>query len=99
MKKILDNSKETRDYLNSLRKVYLVACWAKYGVMEFPFSGKYKDKDHLQALVWQYNDLNGTSDNWYLRPIEYTTTGAIYLWTFSKEDAYRIAEKKNVEIW
>lgn len=97
MKRILDNSKETRDYLNSLRKVYLVACWAGYGVMEFPFSGKYKDKEHLQPLVWQYDDLNGTSDNWYLRPIEDTTTGSIYLWTFSKEDAYRIAKQKNVE--
>ena len=98
MKNILDNSKETRDYLNSLRKVYLVACWAKYGVMEFPFSGKYKDKDHLQPLVWQYDDLNGTADNWYLRPIDDTTTRSIYLWTFSKEDAYRIAEKKNAKI-
>lgn len=98
MKKILDNSKETIDYLNSLKNVYLVACWAKYGVMEFPFSGKYKDKEHLQPLVWQYDDFNGTSDNWYLRPIEDTTTGSIYLWTFSKEDAYRIAKQKNVKI-
>ena len=97
MKKILDNSKETKEYLNSLRKVYLVACWAGYRVMEFPFSGKYKDKEHLQPLVWQYDDFNGEVDNWYLRPIEDTTTGFIYLWTFSKEDAYRIAKKKNVE--
>ena len=97
MKKILDNSKETKEYLNSLRKVYLVACLTDYRVMEFPFSGKYKDKDHLQPLVWQYDDFNGEVDNWYLRPIEDTTTGSIYLWTFSKEDAYRIAKKKNVE--
>lgn len=97
MKRILDDSKETRDYLNSLRKVYLVACWAGYGVMEFPFSGKYKDKEHLQPLVWQYDDFNGEVDNWYLRPIEDTTTGSIYLWTFSKEDAWRIAKQKNIE--
>lgn len=97
MKRILDDSKETRDYLNSLRKVYLVACWAGYGVMEFPFSGKYKDKEHLQPLVWQYDDFNGEMDNWYLRPIEDTTTGSIYLWTFSKEDAWRIAKQKNIE--
>ena len=98
MKKILDNSKETRDYLNYLKNVYLVACWASYDVMEFPFSGKYKDKEHLQPLVWQYDDFNGTADTWYLRPIEDTTTGSIYLWAFSKEDAYRIAEKKNAKI-
>ena len=98
MKKILDNSKETKEYLNSLRKVYLVACWTDYRVMEFPFSGKYKDRDHLQPLVWQYDDFNGEVDNWYLRPIEDTTTGSIYLWTFSKEDAYRIAEKKNAKM-
>ena len=97
MKNVLDNSKETKEYLDSLRKVYLVACWAGYGVMEFPFSGKYKDKEHLQPLVWQYDDFNGAVDNWYLRSIEDTTTGAIYLWTFSKEDAWRIAKQKNVK--
>ena len=97
MKRILDNSKETRDYLNSLRKVYLVVYWAGYEVMEFPFSGKYKDKEHLQPLVWQYDNFNGEVDNWYLRPIEDTTTGSIYLWTFSREDAWRIAKQKNAK--
>ena len=97
--KVLPNNEKTKKYLDSLHKIYLVVCLAKYGVMEFPFSGKYKDKDHLQPLVWQYDDFNGEVDNWYLRPIEATTTtGSIYLWTFSKEDAYRIAKKKNVEI-
>lgn len=97
MKKVLANCKETKEYLNSLKKIYLVACWAGYGVMEFPFSGKYKDREHLQPLVWQYDDFNGVLDNYYLRPIEDTTTGSIYLWTFSKKDAWRIAKQKNAE--
>lgn len=102
MKKILDNSKETKEYLNSLRKVYIVACWAGYGVEEFPFSGKYADKEHLHPLVYQYDDHNGATDNYYLRDIYNTTTGHILLWTFSYADAVRIADQRNIdrgEIW
>lgn len=97
MKKVLDNNAKTKKYLDSLRKLYMVACWAGYGVEEFPFSGKYLDEEHLQPLVYQYDDHNGATDAWYLRSLRQTTTGHIYLWTFSKEDAYRIAAAKNAE--
>ena len=43
MKKVLNNTKETKEYLNSLPKVYIAACWAGWGVAGFPFSGKYAD--------------------------------------------------------
>lgn len=97
MRKILDNSKETKEYLNSLRKVYLVACWAGFGVLDFPFSGKYKDREKTHPLVYQHDDHNGTVDEWYLRDIWDTTTGYKLLWTFSEKEAKRIAEKKNIE--
>lgn len=41
--KILENTIETREYLNSLPKIYMVARWAGYGVQEFPFAGKYAE--------------------------------------------------------
>lgn len=40
MKKILENTAETREYLESLPKIYMIARWAGYGVREFPFAGK-----------------------------------------------------------
>ena len=101
LRKILPNNTETKEYLNSLPKIYLIACWAKWGVIDFPFTGKFKNdkfRAHKEVpLVYQYDDHNGTDDNYYLRPITYTTTGAIDSWTLDRDEAYRIAEKKNKE--
>lgn len=99
--KVLPNTQETKAYLNSLPKIYLVVCWAKWGVIDFPFTGKFKHdkfRAHKEVpLVYQYDDHNGTDDSYYLRPITYTTTGAIDSWTLDRDEAYRIAEKKNKE--
>lgn len=51
MKKVLNDTKETKEYLNSLPKVYIAACWAGWGVAGFPFSGKYADKKKTIPLV------------------------------------------------
>ena len=32
MKKILENTPETREYLESLPKIYMIARWAGYGI-------------------------------------------------------------------
>ena len=56
MKKILESTPETREYLESLPKVYMIACWAGYGVREFPFAGKCTT-DGI-PLVWDYDDQN-----------------------------------------
>ena len=99
--KVLPNTQETKVYLESLPKIYLVACWAKYGVMEFPFAGRYKyDKFRSYKevpLVYNYDDRNGTEDAYFLIPITFTTSGIIASWTFDRDEAYRIAEKKNKE--
>ena len=102
LRKVLPNTQETRDYLDTLPKIYLVVCWVRYGVLEFPFTRKYK-KDKFRAhkkvpLVYQYDDHNGTDDSYYLRPITYTTTGAINSWTLDRDEAYRRAEVKNREM-
>lgn len=98
--KVLESSPETKVYLDKLKKVYLIGCWAHYGVREHYFSGKYADRDKTRPLVYDYDDHNGTCDNWYLKEIDSTTTGYVWGWTFNKDDAERIAnsleEKRKV---
>ena len=52
--KILNNSKETKEYLNSLPKAYIAACWAGWVVLGFPFSGKYADKEKRKQACYKY---------------------------------------------
>lgn len=93
MKKILENTAETREYLESLPKIYMIACWAGYGVRAFPFAGKYT-ADGI-PFVWDYDDCNGTCDCYCLRKLTDTTTGWIYAWTTSKSRAEEIAAALN----
>ena len=100
MKKILKNNGKTKAYLDSLPKIYLVGCWAKYGISEYPFTGKYEQNENGISipLVYDYDDRNGTCDNWYLRRIDHTTTGQIIMWTQSKSMASKVAELFNKEL-
>ena len=96
MKKILENNKKTKEYLNNLSKIYLVGCWAKYGVMEFPFAGKYiKENGKDIPLVYNYNDCNGACDQYWLEKITNTTTGWILCWTQYEAAARAIVEAMN----
>lgn len=98
MKKILKNSKKTKEYLDGLPKIYLVACWAKYGVREYPFTEKYFNENGISIpIVYDYDDHNGTCDNWYLRRLDYVTTGQIAIWTQNKSVAMKIARLFNKE--
>ncbi len=100
MRKVLKNTAKTKEYLATLPKIYLVACWAKYGVRDFPFAGKYERNENGIdiPLVYDYDDHNGTCDNYYLRRINRTTTGSIVLWTQSKSIAHKVAELFNKEM-
>ena len=101
MRKVLKNNKKTKAYLDSLPKIYLVACWAKYGVREYPFTGKYEKDKHYGIsvpLVYDYDDHNGTYDGYYLRGITSTTSGRIIMWTEFKSVADKVAELFNKEL-
>ena len=95
--KVLVNSSETKKYLNSLPRVYIAACWAGWGVRDFPFSGKYADKDKTIPLVWDYCDFNGTADEWHLISIYDTTTGFIAGWSFNRAMLRDYVRLKNIE--
>lgn len=96
MKKILENTPETREYLESLPKIYMIACWAGYGVREFSFAGKCTANGI--PLIFDYDDCNGTCDCYFLRKLTDTTTGWIYAWTTSKSRAEEIAAALNEKV-
>ena len=93
MKKILESTSETREYLESLPKIYMIARWVGYGVREFPFAGKCTT-DGI-PFVWDYDDQNGPCDCYFLRKLTDTTTGWIYAWTTSESRAKEIAAALN----
>ena len=99
LRKRLPYNQKTRDKLAKLPKIYLIACWAHYGVLEFPFSGKYKkvkDADgplvRYIPLVWDFDDHNGVYPEYVLRPITWTTTAAIRGWVRNEQQAKDTAE-------
>ena len=100
MKTVCKNTVKFREKLDKLPKMYLVGCWAHYGTMDFPFSGKFvKDKwtNTLVPLVWNYYDGNGTCDVWELIPITNTTTGSIICWTEIRSLPNKIAKALNID--
>ena len=93
LRKRLKNTKKNKDKLAKLPKIYLIACWAHYGVLEFPFSGRYKKIDKKPIpLVWDFDDHNGTYPEYVLRPITWTTTAAIRGWLRDEQQAKDTAE-------
>ena len=99
LRKRLPDNQKTKDKLAKLPKIYLIACWARYGVLEFPFSGKYKkvkDADgpliRYIPLVGDFDDHNGVYPEYVLRPITWTTTAAIRGWVRNEQQARDTAE-------
>lgn len=98
MKKVLKDNKKTKKYLESLPKIYIVGHWAKYGVQDYPFTGKYIEIDGISVpLVYKYYDGNGTCSQWNLTRISHVTTGAVIMWTQNKSIAERVASALNVQ--
>lgn len=93
MKKILKDSKKTRAYIDSLPKLYVVGCWAKYGVREYPNSGK-TDAEGI-PLVWDYYDGNGTCSEYHLVSIYDTTSGSVWCWNDSEDVCEWISDALN----
>lgn len=86
------NEKNDR-FVKSLPKIYLVGYWASYGVMEYPFANKYT-KDGI-PYVYNFDDHNGTYDEYVLEPITNVTTGVIKVWSFNKAIANEIVDVYN----
>lgn len=91
----LENNKKTRKYLDKLTSMYIVGFWAHYGVREYKFTGRWgydADRKEYIPLVYAYDDHNGTDDAYYLKRIDFVTSGEILLWTMNKSVAVKVAE-------
>lgn len=89
-RKILKNTHKTKAYLDSLPKVYGIFLWAKWGILELPWSGKYTKGSIKVPLVYNYYDANGTCDEYHLVPITRCSSGRFWDWYEGKENAKEI---------
>lgn len=96
MRKILDNSPETKKYLDSLPKLYTVFLWAKWTVVEVPWSGE-RNKNGV-PLVYVYYDCNGACDEWHLVTITQVSSGCYYNYFETREAAEVIRRVLNKEL-
>ena len=94
-RKILKNTAKTKAYLDSLPKVYGIFLWAKWGILEFPWSGKYTKGDIVVPLVYNYYDANGMCDEYHLVPINSCSSGAFWDWYEFKNNAEEVQETLN----
>lgn len=78
-------------------KVYLVACWARWGVREYHWTGKWgtTTTGNPVPIVYHYDDHNGTYEEYVQIPIHLTTTGICADWSFYKEMAKHLADRLN----
>ncbi len=86
-RKILKNTPKTKKYLDRLPKVYGIFLWAKWGMLELPWSGKYTRGSIKVPLVYNYYDANGTCDEWHLVPITSCSSGGFWDWYDDKKIA------------
>lgn len=99
MKKVLKCNKRTKAYIDSLPKMHIVGCWAKYGVNSYPFSGKYVTvKGESIPLVYEYYDGNGeVAPRYNLVRVDHATSGVVLLWLQNHSVANNIARLLNKE--
>ena len=84
MRKVLKNTAKTKEYLDKLPKVYGLFLWAKWGILELPWSGKYTKDPIAVPLVYNYYDANGACDEYRLVPITSCSSGSF--WNFISSD-------------
>jgi len=85
---------KTKEYLKNLPKLYLVVRYAKWSVLEVPFSGRIA-KDG-KPLVYVYDDFNGEEKPaYYLRSTKYATGGYVLTWCLEYETAQTVADMLN----
>lgn len=94
LRKIRKSTPKTKKYLDSLPKIYGIFLWAKWGILELPWTGKYDTKTG-EPLVYIYYDANGACDEYHLAPINCASSGRFWNWYGTKDEAKEIQNKLN----
>ena len=97
LKTRLEYNNKNNKYIESLKKVYLIGHWARYGVLELPYAGKMVEDDlfGMTPLVYDLDDHNGTYAEYILTKINDVTTGDIIIYTFDRNAAQALSDKLN----
>lgn len=94
MRKRLEVTPKTKKYLDGLPRIYAVFFWAKWGILELPWTRKYDKKTGL-PLVYIYHDFNGIYEEYYLATIDKASSGGFYYWYDNREQAEQIQKQLN----
>ena len=85
--------KKIEDRMKTLTSIYLIVQYAHWCVRECEWTGRFEIRDGVPIpIVYDYDDHNGTFEEYAKRPITRVTTGFIFDWTFHKHSASKIAE-------
>lgn len=86
-------TKKQQEKVDNSQSVYLIVQYAHWCVREYKWTGKFEIRDGIPIpIVYDYDDHNGTFEEYAKRPITLVTTGLIFDWTFYKHSASKIAE-------
>lgn len=86
-------TKRLQKKIDKCKSVYLIGCWAHFGVQKYAWTGKFVEyHGHFMPEVWYYNDHNGEFEEWYKVPLYYVTTGTCFSWSFDENVAHKIAD-------
>lgn len=94
MRKNLKATPKTKKTLDSMEKLYGVFLWAKWGILELPWTGKYDKKTGL-PLVYIYYDFNGERDGYRLGTIRSASSGGFWGWYEDKAEAELVSKVLN----
>lgn len=75
------------------KSIYLIFAWAKWGVLEAKWTGKFSKDGH--PLTIYYTDCNGERELYYITPWYCESTGIPFGYCFNKSHAENIADKLN----
>ena len=100
----MEVNKKNTEMIEQCESVYLVVRYAPRCVREYKWAGKWNRYSGtiVNPVVYHYNDHNGEYEEYQLVDIYDTTTGEIFMWTFDKYVADKIAnmleERDNAEV-